>query len=65
MAEWKRSRDSYHDRWIECTVIRIDGTSIVQHFDLSGGLDYLMDPSKATKVYRYEVDAKRQKAASV
>jgi hypothetical protein len=51
-----RQRRQFHDRWIEFKLIAKDGTSSVQHFDLSGGIDYLMDPTAATTIYRYGAD---------
>lgn len=43
----------FHDRSIEFKVIADDGTSSSQHYDLSGGLDYLMDTTAPTTIYRY------------
>ena len=43
----------FHDRSIEFKIIAKDGTSSRQHYDLSGGIDYLMDTKATTTVYRY------------
>ena len=45
-----------HDRWLQFRVVEgTAGTSSIHRFDLTGGIDYLMDPRAATTVYRYEV----------
>jgi DEAD/DEAH box helicase/Helicase conserved C-terminal domain/Domain of unknown function (DUF1998) len=43
----------FHDRSVEFRILTGDGVSSSQHFDLTGGIDYLMDPKVATTVYRY------------
>jgi len=46
----------FHDRWLQFKVIEgKDGKSRTHRFDLSGGIDYLLDNRAATTVYRYEV----------
>lgn len=45
-----------HDRWLQFKVIEgRAGASRTHRFDLTGGIDYLMDQRSATTVYRYEV----------
>jgi hypothetical protein len=45
-----------HDRWLQFKVIEgRAGASRIHGFDLTGGIDYLMDQRSATTVYRYEV----------
>ena len=43
----------FHDRSLEIAIISLTGTVIYHNYDLSGGVDYLMDKSRATTVYRY------------
>ena len=44
----------FHDRSLEFVVIDDSGCSETHHYDLSGGIDYLMDSKRATKVYWYK-----------
>jgi hypothetical protein len=43
----------FHDRWIICEIYLNDGSTMKHRFDLSGGIDLLLDESKSTKVYHY------------
>lgn len=43
----------FHDRSLEISVISADGSAHSYNYDLSGGVDHLMDKSRATTVYRY------------
>ena len=43
----------FHDRSIEISIISSDGSAHSYNYDLSGGVDHLMDKSRATTVYRY------------
>jgi hypothetical protein len=45
---------SFHDRSLEFEVIDNQGISTSHHFDLSGGVDYLIDAKRATKIYWYK-----------
>ena len=45
---------SFHDRSLEFAVINSDGGSEKFHYDLSGGIDYLVDKRRDTKVYFYK-----------
>jgi hypothetical protein len=47
-------RRQTHDRWLEFKLTAQNGTSCTHCFDLSGGIDYLMDCNAATTIYRYE-----------
>lgn len=48
----------FHDRWVQFKFIDCaSGVSHTHRFDLTGGIDYLMDPSATTTVYRYEIDS--------
>ena len=47
-------RRQTHDRWLEFKIIARSGTSCTHCFDLSGGIDFLMDCNAATTIYRYE-----------
>jgi len=42
-----------HDRTLRAKVLTVDGSSQTHIYDLSGGVDYLMDQSRSTKVYHY------------
>jgi hypothetical protein len=42
-----------HDRSLEIDIISSDGSKLTHNFDLSGGVDHLMDKSRPTTVYRY------------
>lgn len=43
----------FHDRCVEITTLGQNGVSSSQHYDLSGGIDYLMDSKAGSIVYRY------------
>lgn len=45
---------AFHDRTLELEAIDSNGESTKHHFDLSGGIDYVMDARKATKIYWYK-----------
>jgi len=47
---------SFHDRTIEMKLVDKDGIESSQCYDLTAGVDYLLDKNKATKVYRYALD---------
>jgi len=49
-----KSGKKFHDRSLEFIVLGSDGASTSHHFDLSGGIDYLMDVKRATKIYWYK-----------
>lgn len=42
----------FHDRTLDFHVIDSEGCSVVHRYDLSGGIDFLMDKQAATKIYR-------------
>ena len=48
------SGKSFHDRSLQFEVIDSEGLSTSHHFDLSGGIDYLLDARRATKLYWYK-----------
>ncbi len=48
-----RAGKKLHDRSLKATVITEDGSSQTLIYDLSGGIDYLMDITRETKVYEY------------
>ncbi len=48
-----REGKKLHDRSLKATVITADGSSQTLIYDLSGGIDYLMDITRETKVYEY------------
>ncbi|WP_433966801.1 hypothetical protein [Tunturiibacter gelidiferens] len=43
----------FHDRSLEIGIISSRGSKLTHNYDLSGGVDHLMDKSRATTVYRY------------
>lgn len=43
----------FHDRVIDATVIDAEGASHVIRFDLTGGIDHLLDERRDTKVFEY------------
>jgi len=46
----------FHDRTLDFHVIDADGCSVTHRYDLSGGIDFLMDRKSATKIYRYQIE---------
>jgi hypothetical protein len=46
----------FHDRSLDFHVIESDGCSVTHRYDLSGGIDYLMDKQAATKLFRYQIE---------
>ena len=49
-----RDKRNFHDRSVDIRMLGADGASALHKYDLSGGIDKLMDVNAATKVYRYE-----------
>jgi hypothetical protein len=43
----------FHDRSLEIGIISSSGSKLTHNYDLSGGVDHLMDKSRATTIYRY------------
>ncbi len=54
ILEYRKSYH-FHDRSIDLRIIDGDGCSILLHYDLTGGIDHLMDRGRETKVFRYQV----------
>lgn len=48
------SGKSFHDRSLAFEILDNAGLSTAHHFDLSGGIDYLVDEKRATKIYWYK-----------
>jgi superfamily II DNA or RNA helicase len=48
------ARKSFHDRSLEITSVNADGCSEKIYYDLSGGIDYLMEKKRETKIYYYK-----------
>jgi hypothetical protein len=48
-----KNKNVFHDRSVDIKMID-DGSSVTHKFDLSGGIDKLMDIKSETKVFRYE-----------
>lgn len=57
VREFQKSRD-FHDRTIDIALIDDDGCGIEYRYDLTGGIDFLLDPSKETKLFCYRVENK-------
>ena len=45
----------FHDRTVEAEVVLHDGSTTILRYDLTGGVDHLVDANRSTKVYRYGV----------
>jgi hypothetical protein len=43
----------FHDRSLRAKIIGKDGSSSTHIYDLSGGIDYLVDETRSTKIYHY------------
>ena len=54
--EFAKSR-GFHDRTIDIAVVDADGCEVEYRYDLTGGIDFLLDPTKATKVFCYRVES--------
>ncbi|NCC83328.1 MAG: DEAD/DEAH box helicase [Clostridia bacterium] len=52
VVDFKKAK-FFHDRSIIISCISASGEENKHRFDLSGGIDYLFDPAKETKVYHY------------
>ena len=50
-----RKAPNFHDRWVEAVVIDPEGVSHTLRYDLSGGIDHLLDEKRETKVFLYRV----------
>jgi hypothetical protein len=44
----------FHDRSLEFSIVDASGCSESHYYDLTGGIDYLMDKRKSTKLYCYK-----------
>ena len=53
VRQFRKARQ-FHDRTMNLVVIDDSGCSKHYHYDLTGGIDHLMDKGRDTKVYRYE-----------
>lgn len=51
-----RTSRVFHDRTIDFHVIDSDGCSVTHRYDLSGGIDFLMDKKTVNKIYRYQIE---------
>ena len=54
--DFQKSRD-FHDRTIDIALIDQDGCEVEYRYDLTGGIDFLLDPTKATKLFCYRVES--------
>jgi hypothetical protein len=55
VQEFQKSR-GFHDRTISITLVDTDGCEVEYRYDLTGGIDFLLDTAKATKVFCYRVE---------
>lgn len=55
IQEFQKSRH-FHDRTIDIALVDQDGCEIEYRYDLTGGVDFLLDPSKETKLFCYRVE---------
>jgi hypothetical protein len=53
VRQFRRARH-FHDRNLDIVIIDDSGCSKHYHYDLTGGIDHLMEKGRDTKVYRYE-----------
>jgi len=51
-----RTSRAFHDRTIDFHIVDAEGCAITHRYDLSGGIDFLMDKKSATKIYRYQIE---------
>lgn len=51
VVPYKGSAKNFHDRQIDVVTVSADGCDELHRFFLTGGIDYLMDESAATKVF--------------
>lgn len=56
ILEFQKSR-KFHDRTIDIALIDADGCEVEYRYDLTGGIDFLLDPTKETKLYCYRVES--------
>lgn len=47
----------FHDRTVDVTIVKEDGSSEQYRYDLTGGIDKLMDERSATKVFSYRIES--------
>lgn len=50
-----RKAPNFHDRWVDAVVVDPDGVSHMLRYDLSGGVDHLLDEGRETKVFKYAI----------
>lgn len=55
VREFRKSR-GFHDRTISITLVNVDGCTVEYRYDLTGGIDFLLDTAKATKVFCYRIE---------
>lgn len=53
--EFQKNRH-FHDRTIDVALVDQDGCEIEYRYDLTGGIDFLLDPTKETKLFCYRVE---------
>ena len=47
----------FHDRTLDFHVVDSDGCAVTHRYDLSGGIDFLMDKQAATKIFKYQIES--------
>lgn len=50
-----RTSRSFHDRSLDVTVVDQEGCTVTHRYDLSGGVDRLMDVAAETRIYHYRM----------
>lgn len=55
VREFQKSR-GFHDRTIDIVLVDADGCGVEYRYDLTGGIDFLLNAAKATKVFCYRVE---------
>jgi hypothetical protein len=56
VAEFAKSRN-FHDRTIDIALVDTDGCEVEYRYDLTGGIDFLLDPAKPTKLFCYRAES--------
>lgn len=55
VQEFQKSRH-FHDRTIDIALVDSDGCEIAYRYDLTGGIDFLLDANRETKLFCYRLE---------
>jgi len=55
VQEFQKSRH-FHDRTIDVALVDPDGCEIAYRYDLTGGIDFLLNPNRETKLFCYRLE---------